>query len=130
MAAVVMFEPGMKRIDSKARNAAHEATKRIAAEARIYTPVLTGAMRRSYRVRKTANGSRLYVGTNHWWYVEYGTEPHLITTALRSMRQLTPAGGKKWFGKIVNHPGATASRPIRRAFYKKRSMATLLIPGD
>lgn len=128
MALVIMYEPGMERIDHKVVNASYEACKQIASDARRYTPVLTGAMRRSIRARKTKGGGRVYVGTDHWMYVEYGTVHHWISTYKVSLMHRDVHGGKHFMGKSVLHPGAMARRPLRRALYKRRSMATLVIP--
>lgn len=128
MALVIMYEPGMERVDHKVKKASYEACKQIAAEARRYTPVLTGAMRRSIRARETKSGGRVYVGTDHWMYVEYGTVHHWISTWKRSLMYIDLYGGKHFLGRSTLHPGAYARRPIRRAFFKKRSMAELVIP--
>lgn len=128
MALVIMYEPGMKRIDHKTANASFEACKQIAADVRVYTPVKTGAMRRSVRARKTKTGGRVYVGTDHWMFVEFGTVHHWIATHKRSLMHIDSHGKKHFMGRSVMHPGASARRPIRKAFYKKRSMATLVIP--
>lgn len=135
MALVVMYEPGMQRIDRKAESAAFQACKDIAAEARVYTPVLTGAMRRSIRARRTKGGGRVYVGTDHWYFIEYGVDPHIIKVknygtpmAKKSLARKQAGAKTKFFGALVIHPGVRAVRPLRRAFYKKRSMATLVIP--
>lgn len=135
MALVIMYEPGMEHIDHITKDAAHQACKEIAQDARRYTPVLTGAMRRSIRARRTKNGSRVYVGTDHWYYIEYGVEPHIITVqnigTPAAKKSLVRRGGngikKKFFGTWVIHPGVNARMPLRRAFFQKRSMAKLVI---
>lgn len=133
MALVIMYEPGMQHIDSKINDAAFESCKQIAADARSYTPVKTGAMRRSIRARRTTNGARVYVGTDHWYYIEYGVEPHIIQTRRASTgsrtgpKVLADKERRKFFTSIVQHPGVNARMPLRRAFFQKRSMATLVI---
>lgn len=131
MALVIMYEPGMERIDDIAEDASYEACKEIADDIRnILRPHRrTGAMARSVRARKTKKGGRVYVGTDHWPYVEYGTEMHIIASQgdygmINRVDYIKP----RYFGRLVEHPGATAIRPIRRAFFKKRSMASLVIP--
>jgi hypothetical protein len=129
MALVIMFEPGMRRVERKGEDAAYEACRQIASDIRghLRPHRKTGALSRSVSARKTKKGGRVYIGTDHWYFIEYGTEPHWITTAKRSL-VFTDAHGKKHFlGRSVHHPGTPAFRPIRRAFYKKRSMATLVI---
>lgn len=133
MALVIMFEPGMQHIDHITEDAAFEACKEIAADARSYTPVKTGAMRRSIRARRSKGGGRVYVGTDHWYYIEYGVEPHIIQTRRASHgldtgpKVLADRERRKFFGSIVQHPGVNARMPLRRAFFQKRSMAELVI---
>lgn len=131
MALVVMYEPGMEHIDNLVEGASYEACKEIADDIRsILRPHRrTGEMARSVRARKTKGGGRVYVGTDHWQYVEYGTEMHLIWShGPYSMVNRVDYAKPRAFGRgPVEHPGATAVRPIRRAFYKRRSMAELVI---
>lgn len=122
MAVVVMFEPGMRRIDRKALDMAHEGSKEIAADIRKNIRsgghVETGAMLRSVRVRKFAKSSRVYIGTDHWYYIEYGVEPHTIRARNKKVMRNPKTG--IFYGKRVDHPGHRAYRPVRRAFYQKR----------
>lgn len=134
MALVIMYEPGMQRVDEISQDAALQACKEIAEDIRAYTPVLTGAMRRSVRARKTKGGGRVYVGTDHWYYIEYGVEPHIITVRRlatghgpKVLVNRAYPGKKRFLGGMVQHPGVNARMPIRRAFFQKRSMAELVI---
>lgn len=68
-------------------------------------------------------GHRVYVGTDHWHYVEYGTEP----------REFGPRTKKAlwWPGahhpvKKVYHPGTPAQPFMRPALFKRR---TLRVPA-
>lgn len=124
MAKVIMFEPGLRHMENMTADMAHEAAKLTAADIRANINNDTGAMSRSVRVRKLKRSSRVYIGTDHWYYNEYGVEPHLIK--VRYKRALVTKTGR-FLGKQVNHPGHKAYMPIRRAFYQKRSAATLLI---
>lgn len=131
MAVVIMYEPGMRRIDRHALDMAHEGSKEIAADIRknLANNVDTGELLRSVRVRKLAKSSRVYIGTDHWAYIEYGTEPHIIRVKFARVLRNPKTG--QVFGKKVNHPGHRAYRPIRRAFYQKRPTLAhkLNIPG-
>lgn len=133
MALVVMYEPGMQHIDNMTAEAAYEACKEIASDARSYTPVKTGAMRRSIRARRTKGGGRVYVGTDHWYYIEYGVKPHVIQPRRYTLginhgpKVLADKERRKFFGSLVLHPGVNSRMPIRRAFFQKRSMASLVI---
>lgn len=131
MALVIMYEPGMQRAEEKGEDAAYQACRQIATEIRanLAPHRKTGALSRSVRARKTKGGGRVYVGTDHWMFVEFGTVQHWVwTTTKRSMMYIDAHGKKHFLGRSVHHPGAMAIRPIRRAFFKKRSMATLVIP--
>ena len=62
-------------------------------------------------------GTRVYVGTDHWAPHEYGARPHTIRPVIK--RALW------WVGlehpvNIVHHPGNRATAFMRRALYKKR----------
>lgn len=136
MALLIMFEPGMERIDNITGDAAYEACKEIAADIRrnMAPHRKTGALSRSVRARKSKNGGRVYVGTDHWHFIEYGVEPHPIaahggpfTPGPKVLVNKNYPGKKRFLGKNVIHPGFHAYMPIRKAFYKKRSMATLVI---
>ncbi len=131
MAVVIMYEPGLRRIDRRALDMAHEGSKEIASDIRdnLRPHIDTGALYRSVRVRKLAKSSRVYIGTDHWPFIEYGTEPHIIR--VKFARVLRNPRSGQIFGTKVNHPGHRAYRPIRRAFYKKRPTLAhkLNIPG-
>src|ERR1044072_6193926 len=98
MAKVVMFEPGMKRMGNMSEKAAHSAAIQIAREIRENVGVDTGALRESVRPRKLRRSSRVYVGTDHWYYHEYGVEPHIIRT---STKKVLADNGVKIYGKTV-----------------------------
>lgn len=75
--------------------------------------VRTGAMLATVR----QEGTRVYIGTDHWHFIEYGTRPHLIRPNVK--RAL-------WWEELshpishANHPGTREYAPMRRALYKKR----------
>jgi hypothetical protein len=76
--------------------------------------ITTGALYRS--VSSTHNSVR--VGTDHWSYIEFGTERHII----KVKRKKVLASATQVFGKMVKHPGNRAYAPIRRAAYKRRRL--------
>lgn len=136
MALLIMFEPGMERIDDITADAAYEACKEIAADIRrnMAPHRKTGALSRSVRARKSKNGGRVYVGTDHWHFIEYGVDAHGISASggpfspgPKVLVNHNYPGKKRFLGKHVLHPGFHAYMPIRKAFYQKRSMATLVI---
>jgi hypothetical protein len=122
MAVVIMYEPGMRRIDRLALDMAHEGSKEIAADIRKNIRsgghVVTGALVRSVYVRKLAKSSRVYIGTDHWYFIEYGVEAHVITVKYKRVLSRNVRGTV--YGKKADHPGHRAFRPVRRAFYQKR----------
>jgi len=124
MAKVIMFEPGMQRVQRLASDAAFGAAKEVAQEIKDTVGVDEGDLKRSVRARKLKHDSRVYIGTEHWYFHEYGVEPHLIRA--RGKKVLVTRE-RIVLGKQVNHPGHRAYMPIRRAFFKRRNMATLLI---
>jgi hypothetical protein len=62
-------------------------------------------------------GTRTYVGTDHWAPLEYGARPHIIRPNIKQAL---------WWPGIdhpvaqVNHPGNREYAFMRRALYKKR----------
>lgn len=124
MAVVIMFEPGLKRIDNMTLDMAHEAAKQVAREIRMKVGVETGDLKRSVYARKLKRSARVYIGTDHWYYHEFGVEPHIIRA---STKKVLADGRRKVYGTVVNHPGHRAYRPIRSSFYKRRGIATLMI---
>lgn len=78
-------------------------------------PVDTAELVRSVYRR----GHRVYVGTDHWHHVEYGTEPHVIEP--RTKRALWWPGAHHPVKK-VQHPGTPAQPFMRPALYKRRTL--------
>lgn len=136
MALVIMYEPGMQRIDDITEDAAYEACKEIAADIRdILRPHRkTGALSRSVRPRKSAGGGRVYIGTDHWYFIEYGVEPHGISASgppgPKVLVNHNYPGKRRFLGRSVEHPGFSSIMPVRKAFFRKRSMASLVIPDS
>ena len=77
--------------------------------------VRTGALLRS--VRDTREGlahHRVWIGTDHWHYIEYGTRPHTITP--RGPWPLVFQGRRGLVvTHLVNHPGNREYAVVRRA---------------
>jgi len=128
MAKVIMFEPGLRHLENITKDMAHEAAKLIAADIRSNINNDTGAMSRSVRVRKLKSSSGVYIGTDHWYYNEYGVEPHWIQA--NAPKRVMRSKKGRWLGRGVMHPGHQAYMPIRRAFFQKRPAATLLIQAN
>jgi hypothetical protein len=74
----------------------------VATTARRIVNVRTGALRRSIRQR---GNNRVFIDTDHWRFIEFGTRPH---------RQ------RHWrTGRVFRHPGTRAYRPMTRALYSR-----------
>lgn len=120
MATVNMFEPGMARLEDIAVRMAHYACEEIADDVILAVPVQHGNLLRSVRVEKLERSGRVWIGTDHWYFIEYGVKPHII----RVRYKMTLASKERvMFGKKVNHPGHRAYAPMRRSFYKRRMLS-------
>lgn len=93
-------------------------TDDIAADAREHCPVDTGELKASIRTEHGQGYGRVWVGTDHWRYVEYGTAPHIITP--RDKQALFWPGAQHPVAR-VHHPGTPAQPFMRPAIYKRRS---------
>ncbi|HKN42475.1 MAG TPA: hypothetical protein VJW23_01025 [Propionibacteriaceae bacterium] len=74
-------------------------------------------------IHKTGMGTKsnqIWVGTDHWHFVEYGTKPHLITP--NGPWPLLDRIRGKYFGFVVHHPGATENPFMRKAIHQKRRL--------
>jgi len=104
-------------------NVAQDIADDIRSNIRSAGLVKTGALLRSVRVRKRANGdSRVSIGTDHWWFPEYGTAPHVMIAPPGHVFTFVKPNGERVFTTRINHPGNRAYRVVRRAVYKKRRM--------
>ncbi len=79
--------------------------------------VHSGELLASLRSTKTVNGGRVWIGTDHWQYVEYGTRPHVINPRVKQALW--------WVGaphpvRRVRHPGTREYAPMRRALASVR----------
>lgn len=88
--------PGFaKRIEREARPTIHRLAREVAENVKRTVNVKTGRLKRSVKVR----GNKVFIGTDHWHYIEYGTRPHIIEVK----------------GRLIHHPGHRAYAPMRRA---------------
>lgn len=95
MARTVMTAGYAQRIEREARPTINRIAKEVAEIVKANVPVKTGKLKRSVR----AKGNRVYIGTDHWHYIEYGTRPHVIEVR----------------GRIIKHPGSPEFAPMRGA---------------
>lgn len=115
---VVLYEPGMRRMRELAVDLAHTVTDLIYLDVLQYVPYDTGALFKSVRTQKLKWSGRVWIGTDHWFFIEYGVRPHIIRT--RTKRTLADPDTRQMFGQRVRHPGHRAYMPMRRALYQRR----------
>lgn len=87
----------------------------IAQDIRRNAPVDSGEMVRS--VRRV--GTDILIGTDHWHFVEYGTQPHIIRPRVK--RALWWPGADHPVKKVY-HPGTRAQPFIRPAATRQRTL--------
>ena len=88
----------------------NDAQVNIVADGLIDTGEMLGSLRQE--------GTRVYVGSDHWHFLEYGTDPHTIRP---STKRALWWEGLEHPVDIVHHPGNREYAFMRRALYKKRS---------
>lgn len=125
MATVVMDDRGWAEVEAECDRIAMVVTKAVAADARRACPVDTGALLATIREAHHAPMvGRVYVGTDYWASVEYGSRPHDI-------RAHNPNGalhffwereGREVFFRSVHHPGTPAQPFMRVAIYTVRAL--------
>jgi hypothetical protein len=76
--------------------------------------VVTGDLLRSVR----QIGPKVFIGTDHWAIIEYGSQPHLIRVRNRKVM----SDRANIYGKRVKHPGTRAYAPVRRATFQRRAL--------
>lgn len=84
----------------------------IIARANVARHTRSGELLASVHSTKSDLGGRVWIGTDHWTYIEYGTPPHIITPRVKQALW--------WRGalhpvKRVHHPGTVAYAPMQRA---------------
>jgi len=132
---LVMNPAGMAWIWRKAGDFAHTTAKYILRDIIDDIPIDTGEMLRSLRLERTRMvyrpSTRIWVGTDHWAFTEYGVRPHIIRSkkpgkalAIPSRALAIPSRALAIPGVIfdfeVHHPGVKAVAYMRRNLYKKR----------
>lgn len=117
MAAVIVEDPAWHAHarDALGRFIDGPLTRAIAEDMRRDCAVDTGDLLRSIRQL----GNQIWVGTDHWSFVEYGTRPHIIQSHGNYPLRNRKTG--QVFGRLVHHPGTQAQPFIRPNFYRYRS---------
>jgi hypothetical protein len=83
--------------------------------------VRTGALIRSLYARKALLSGRVFIGTDHWRFIEYGTSPHIIEPNRKQALNWPTARHPV---RRVRHPGTSEYAPMRRAIRAQRGVRT------
>lgn len=120
MRITVVMSPGWEqKVKIEGTPALHRLVDEVerAVYRNVSQHVRSGALLNSIRSTKTINGGQVWIGTDHWHYIEYGTRPHVINPRLRQAL---------WWPQArhpvarVRHPGTREYAPIRRAIESVR----------
>lgn len=120
MARVVMDPAAYAHMDRICDKLADHVGQEVKNDAVQGAPVLTGAMKASIFGVNLFKAYQVHVDTDHWHFVEYGTQPHIIRSHGPWFLRDRMRG--KIFGFVVHHPGATENPFMRRAIYQKRRL--------
>jgi hypothetical protein len=125
---VVMYPPGVARLEHRIARVTERVTKAVARDARRFAPVEDGALVASIREQHSRFTGRVWVGTDHWQPQEYGALPHIIRSrgGIYAYPLRNPAKGFYAYPGIVNHPGNPEIAYMRRAVYRRRALSTVL----
>jgi hypothetical protein len=120
VARVVMDPSAYVHMDHICSQLAHHVGGEVFNDVERGAPVLTGQMKATIRKVDLPKASQVWVGSDHWHFVEYGTAPHIIRSHGPWLLQDKSRG--KVFGRVVHHPGATENPFMRRAIFQKRRL--------
>lgn len=122
MATVVRMAPGWQiKVRAHVAPKTAKVTHQIAADVRrsIASAHGVGPLWRSVNPRTFGVNGRVSIGTDHWWFIEYGTRRHTIRPRIKKAlwweTALHPVAR-------VNHPGTRSYGHMRRALFKKRGL--------
>lgn len=115
MARVVLNTPNLRRtFDVHGRREVDRFARLVLNRARVLTPVDTGRLRASLRVKRTLSwrgpSAQVVTDVEYAAMVHDGTRPHQIRPRTKQALRFV-IGGQVVFAKVVNHPG-TKGRPF------------------
>lgn len=117
MNVTVIMSPGWEqKIKIEGTSSMHrlvDAAERVA-RINVAHHTRSGALLASIRTTKTLNGGRVWIGTDHWPHIEYGTKPHIINP---KVKQALWWAGAPYPVRRVRHPGTAGYAPMRRVFH-------------
>jgi hypothetical protein len=112
---IVVMSPGwVEKIKKEGTPALHQMVNQVerAAGNNLRSHIQSGALISSLHSTKNINGGKVWIGTDHWHYIEYGTKRHVIRP--RHKKALWWVGAEHPYAK-VRHPGTHAYAPMMRA---------------
>ncbi|GAA4082704.1 HK97 gp10 family phage protein [Actinomadura miaoliensis] len=111
----VTMTPGWQRLlRPRLRRAENRLAEMVAEDARRFVPIDSGELQSTIQAR----GNRVYVGTDYWHIVEFGSRPHTIYP--RAKKALYWRGAAHPVHR-VRHPGTPAQPFMRPALYRRRT---------
>lgn len=118
------YPPGEIRLQGILGHLTEEMAEGIAADVRrdLADHVETGELIASVRSEAIGKNGRVWIGTDHWQFIEFGTEPHVIKSRGGIFAYALRNRAKNFYRYpgIVNHPGNAEFAPMRRALYRHR----------
>lgn len=121
MGRATITAAGRARIRNRIDEVVGQVTEEVYTDARRYCPIDLGALYRSLRTaRPRPLVGQVWVGSDHWLYVEYPTRPHEIRS--RGPWLLRNRRTGQVFGYRVWHPGTQAQPFMRMALYQTRRL--------
>jgi hypothetical protein len=115
-----MYPPGVAELERRVARLTENITDGIASDARhdLGDHIDTGALLASVWSMSTITDGKVWINTDHWQFIEYGTTPHIIRS--HGPYPLRNRKTGQVFGRVVFHPGNAEYAPMRRALYRKR----------
>lgn len=110
----------MNEIEERLERALPRIAIRMQNELILASPVDTGRLRNSIKVKSTEEGLIIWM-VDYGKFVEFGTPPHIITPKEKEALKfkIRREKGKIVFAKVVKHPGTRPNPFIRNTIQNK-----------
>lgn len=109
----------MNDIEDALKKALPSIARRMQNELVLVSPVDTGRLRNSIKVKVTDRGITIWM-VEYAKFVEFGTPPHIIKPKdKKALKFKVKRGGKNIFAKKVKHPGTRPNPFIRNTIQNK-----------
>jgi hypothetical protein len=117
---IVHHLPGYVAIEKRITNMGDGVARAIASDAVDAAPIKTGAMVSTIRVSHPGRWTwHVSVGTDHWWYMEFGANPHGPILPVKKKALWWP-GLPHPINVVEVHPGNKPRPFMRPAVYQRR----------